>query len=342
MNWKKFKSFLFRYGSAVLFVCVALLITNLVWALIVKPVGSPLFLGAIMLSAWLFGTRPGIFATIVAGFAIDYYLVTPFYEFTGSREEVLRLLLFVGEGTLLSWLISSRKIASEKIKSSQEQLLALSLHQQTMREAEQKRIALEIHDELGQALTGLKMDIHWLNRQISEAEGKVSKEMVSEKLGGILKMTDTTISSVRRIATELRPPVLDDFGLIAALEWQAREFERKTGVTCLFESDVEELNLNTESSTAVFRIFQETLTNITRHANASAVKVNFETLTDQIVMRVEDDGKGIDFDEIKNRKSLGLLGMNERARLIGGEIKIFNGVEGGTTVELKMSPALIA
>ena len=327
-------SFLVRYGGAVILVLTSLGITLLMWSFLVKPVGSPLFLGAIALSAWLFGFRPGILASIIAGILIDYFLVNPLHDFSGSREEILRVFVFVAEGTFLCWMISARRIADEETKNSQKQLLALSLYQQNLREAEQKRISLEIHDELGQALTGMKMDVHWLKRLITDQREDKSPAAVTDKLTELSNLIDTTIVSVRRISTELRPAILDDFGLIAAIEWQAREFERKTDVPCLLKSDVEELDLDTESTTAVFRIFQETLTNITRHANASCVRVNLQMFGEEFLMRVEDNGKGIDFNKIKNGSSLGVLGMRERTRLIGGKLDIFEGDKGGTTVEL--------
>jgi signal transduction histidine kinase len=327
-------SFIIRYGGTFVLVFVALGITLLLWSLLVKPVGSPLFLGAIALSAWLFGFRPGILASVIAGVLIDYFLVEPLHAFNANREEILRVLVFVAEGTFLSWLVSARKIAAEEIRNSREQLLALSLRQQTLREAEQKRISLEIHDELGQALTGMKMEVHWVKRQINEQNDTIFQTAVTEKLTELSKLIDATIVSVRRISTELRPAILDDFGLIAAIEWQAREFERKTDVSCLLKTDVGNLDLDAEATTAVFRIFQETLTNITRHANASLVKVNLKSSGEQILMRIEDNGKGIDLNKIKNGSSLGVLGMRERTRLISGKLNIFKGSDGGTTVEL--------
>lgn len=318
---------------AVVFVVLALFITLLIWAFI-QPLGSPLFLVAIVLSAWWSGLRAGIFATILSGLILDYYFISPQYQFAGNMDNIFRLIFFGAEGIVLSWLIDTRRVAAEELEDSREQLRALSLHQQNLREAEQKRIALEIHDELGQSLTGIKMGVHWLNRQINKPNGDSSKTSVSDKLNELLKMIDATVMSIRRIATELRPAVLDDFGLIAAIEWQAREFEKRTQIPCSLKSNVEHLDLNSETTIAVFRIFQETLTNIIRHAEASAVKVNFESTEEEIMMRVEDNGKGIDFSKMRNRTSLGILGMQERARLIGAGLKIFEGKKGGTTVEL--------
>jgi signal transduction histidine kinase len=336
MNWQDknlLNSFLLRYGVTLVFFLGALLVTSALWTL-VKPLSSPLFLGSIVLSAWWGGLRAGILATILSGLTIDFVFISPQYQFTGQSDNLLRLSVFVVEGTVMSWLISARSTAAEEVKNSREQLLALSLHQQTVREAEQKRISLEIHDELGQALTGMKMEVHWLMRQIKGQGGNGSQPAVTEKLSELSGMIDTTITSVRRISTELRPSILDDFGLIAAIEWQAREFERKTIVPCLLKSDFENLEMDMESSTAVFRIFQETLTNVTRHAGATAVKVYLKSLGERIVMRIEDNGRGIDLNKIKNGRSLGILGMRERARSIGGDLNISGGQHGGTIVEL--------
>lgn len=338
MDLSKVKTSLYSailgYGGALFFSFLALGITLFLWWSLVRSPGAPLFLGAIALSAWLFGLRSGIFASIVSGILIDYFLVNPIHEFHSIKEDLLRVFVFSAEGTFLSWLVSTRKITSKKIKESQQQLSALSLHQQTLREAEQKRISLEIHDELGQSLTGLKMDIHWLKRQINLPDKNISTEIITEKLNELSNLVDTTITSVRRIATELRPSILDDFGLVAAIEWQAREFERKTNIPCTVLSNMEDFNLSTEIATAVFRIFQESLTNIARHAKAASVRVSLQAIDGQVLMRIEDSGKGINLGKIKNTNSLGLLGMKERSRLIGGTLNIFKGYSGGTVVEL--------
>ncbi len=325
------KSFIAVYGGAVGFVFCALILTLLIWWL-VNPLRSPLFLAAIMVSAWWGGFRSGVLAAIISGVCIDYFFVAPNYEFASSMDDVLRFATFVAEGTLISWLIDNRKIAADEIKRSREQLRALSLHQQAVREAERKRIALEIHDELGQSLTGIKMDVFWLNSQINEHIGKTPE--ISEKLKELLELINSTILSVRRITTDLRPAILDDFGLVAAIEWQAREFERKNEISCLFKTNIESLELESQSAIAVFRIFQETLTNITKHAAATSVDISFQELNGQLTLRVEDDGKGFDPNEKKDSYSLGILGMRERARLTGGELNVYSGSENGTVVEL--------
>ncbi|MEP6788340.1 MAG: DUF4118 domain-containing protein [Acidobacteriota bacterium] len=324
----------FRFGLALCFVAAALAATNLLWLFVDRPSSSPLFLGAIVLSAWLGGFRPGVLAAIVGGICIDYFFVSPYHVFTGDREELTRLAIFVFEGLIMSWLIERIRTVSDGMKASREELRALTKYQQTLRESEQKRIAREIHDELGQVLTGLKMDVHLLKRRLNSPDADLSKETISDDLDDLGKVIDVTISSVRRIASELRPSMLDDFGLVAAIEWQAQEFERKTEIPCLFKADTDSLDLGAESNMAVFRIFQEALTNVARHSEAKQVQVDFQTAGGDIVMTVRDDGKGIDMRGIERSRSLGILGMHERTRLIGGELDIAALPDGGTAVEL--------
>lgn len=142
------------------------------------------------------------------------------------------------------------------------------------------------------------------------------------------------MQTVRRIATELRPPILDDLGLAAAIEWQAQEFGRRTGISCVVSTNVESVEFDSEFSTAVFRIFQETLTNIIRHAGANTITVSLKKSDQKLILRVEDDGKGIQPGNTNGNGSLGILGMRERARLIAGELEFFNGDENGTIVLL--------
>lgn len=318
------------------FVVMAVLMTNVLWLWVDRPVSSPVFLTAMVLSAWLLGFRVGVLTAIASGFAMKYFFVMPYHHFIGDRRDMVRITVFVITGIILSWLMERLRIASDKIRVSREELRALTKHQRTVREDEQKRIAREIHDELGQVLTGLKMDIHFLNRQIAAHGADLSKKDISNDLNELSKVVDGTILSVRRIASELRPSILDDFGLVAAIEWQAEEFERKTKIPCSFKSDTESIDLGPESNTAVFRIFQETLTNIARHAGAKKVQVSFQRAKGDIVMTVRDDGSGIDAHSVKEKRSLGILGMRERSRLIGAELKIAAAAGGGTSVALRV------
>lgn len=326
-------SFLIRYGTVLLLVGAALGLTLLIW-IFIRSFASPLFLLAIVVVAWKHGMRPGIFATILAGFTIDYFFMTPAHQLSRSWDDVMRLLVFAIEGYTFCWLITSRTMATDEINESRNQLQALSLRQQILREEERKRIALEIHDQLGQALTGMKMEIHALGRQLANSESEAVAIEAGQRIDDLMSSIDTTIGTVRRIATELRPPILDDLGLVAAIEWQANEFQRRTGITCVLSSNVENVDLEAEATTAIFRIFQETLTNITRHAEAHTITVNLKKLSERLILRVEDDGLGIQADKITSNRSLGILGMRERARLIGGELEITCGAENGTVVLL--------
>lgn len=207
--------------------------------------------------------------------------------------------------------------AEEQLRESHEQLRALSVYLQSIREEERTRIAREVHDELGQALTSCKLDLSWL-------ANKLPRELKSliEKTRSLSAHIDSTIQTVRRISTELRPGVLDHLGLAAALEWQANEFQNKTGIRCDVHAALGERVLEQNLSTTFFRIFQETLTNIIRHAGATQVTVNLNEAGDRITLEVVDNGRGISRTEISNTRSMGLLGMRERAALLGGTFKI--------------------
>lgn len=323
-----------RHLVAILLIGLASLMTGLLWLLVDRPITAPLFLGAIVLSTWVGGIRVGIFSSLLAGFAIDYFFVQPFNSFTGTQEELIRLVLFFGEGIFLSWLADRLRTTSEDIRRSREELRELTRYQQTLRESEQKRIALEIHDELGQALTGLKMDAHFLRERISKLDPAAERESALKDVQELSKRIDNTLISVRRITSELRPSILDDFGLVAASEWQVKEFERTTTIKCDFRSNVDELDLGSDSNTAVFRILQEALTNVARHAAARSVSIGLSSLADGVTMTVVDDGKGIGIDSQIGIQTLGLLGMRERTRLIGGHLDILEQPSGGTRIEL--------
>ena len=221
--------------------------------------------------------------------------------------------------------------AYRDLRISFEQLRALASRLQEVREEERTSIAREIHDELGQALTALKMDVVWLMQRLPEG----SKPWLA-KTDSMLKLIDNTISAVRRIAAELRPGMLDDLGLVAAIEWQAQEFQGRTGVECQVLLPTDDVALDEEHSTAVFRIFQETLTNIARHANATRVSVKLERTAQEIVLEVQDNGKGLEEAAVFSTRSLGLLGMKERALLLGGGLEVHGSQGKGTTVTLRI------
>ncbi len=223
--------------------------------------------------------------------------------------------------------ISERKRSEEELKGSREKLRNLAAHLNSVREEERKRIAREIHDELAQTLTALKMGLVWLDKKLPAA-----KKQLTEKIQSMSNIIDMTIYTVRRISSELRPGLLDDLCLQAAIEWQAKEFGERTGITCevTFYSDTN--NIDQERSTAIFRIFQETLTNVVRHAEATEVNASLQETSDMLIMKVIDNGIGITEEEILNSNSFGIIGMQERTLLLGGDIKIKGVREKGTTV----------
>jgi signal transduction histidine kinase len=240
------------------------------------------------------------------------------------------LVVFGTEGFVLSWIIDSRKRIEDQVRKSREELRALSTHLQSVTEKERARIAREIHDELGQVLTGLKFDVSWLRDRASED----TRGPERDKLNGTLKNIDAAIQSVRRIATELRPPVLDTLGLTAAIEWQAKDFETRTGIQCQLDSMAEDLPVDRDRATAIFRIFQEALTNVGRHALATRVTVGLQRANGHLFLRIADNGKGIEATRGSGGHSLGILGMQERVRLLNGEMSISGDQGKGTVIEV--------
>ncbi len=227
--------------------------------------------------------------------------------------------------------IAERQRAEEQLKASRDQLRALAARLQTVREEERKSIAREIHDELGQACTAIKMDLALIGRRTSKRQARLRS-----KVGSAMQLADEMIATLRRISSELRPRTLDDLGLPAALEWQAQEFEGRTGIRCRLALPPQPIALDPERSTAVFRIFQESLTNVVRHSHATRVDARLETNAEQLTFEVHDNGCGLDAEAAKIRKSLGLVGMQERALLLNGELRIEGVPGGGTTLTLRI------
>lgn len=225
-----------------------------------------------------------------------------------------------------------RQRAEEKLRRSLDQLRALTTYLQYVREEERTRIAREVHDELGQALTGLKLDMSWLGLRLAKKSTKPEQEKVQTMIAHI----DATIQTVRRIATELRPGILDGLGLVAAIEWQANEFQTRTGIPCVVTADVPDSDWDQDFTTVFFRIFQETLTNVIRHAQATKVDVHLREENEALVLSVADNGRGISEEEIANTRSIGLVGMRERAMLVGGDVTLQGARGRGTTVTLRV------
>jgi PAS domain S-box-containing protein len=259
------------------------------------------------------------------GCAIFEWRVYPEFDASGAVQSVLSI----------NREITERKRAEEEVKQSRELLRALSAHLQSIREEERRMIAREIHDELGQALTGLKMDLSALQKSLRKT-GELDLGRLTEKTFTMSQLVDSTIQTVRKIATDLRPGILDDLGLVAAIEWQAQDFQKRTGIKCSFMPGTDDLEMNADRSTALFRIFQETLTNVARHSAATEVEVTLISYDRNISLEIKDNGKGISQAEISGRRSLGLLGMRERAQLLGGELKISGTPNEGTTVTARI------
>ena len=221
--------------------------------------------------------------------------------------------------------------AEEKIKASREQLRYLSAHLQSVREEERALLAREIHDELGQVLTALKMDLSWLAKRLPK-----DQTAIIGKIKSMSKLIDATIHTVQRISIELRPGILDDLGLAAAIEWQAEELQNRTGIQCEVALSPDELFLSRDQTTVIFRVFQETLTNIIRHAKATKAEISLKGTTEKVVLEVKDNGRGITEQEINGPKSFGLIGMRERIVFVGGKVYI-NGVPGkGTQITVSI------
>ena len=225
---------------------------------------------------------------------------------------------------------NERQRAEEKLRKSLDQLRALTTYLQYVREEERTRIAREVHDELGQALTGLKLDLSWLASKLAR-----SQPPVQDKVRTMTSHLDETIQTVRRIATELRPGILDSLGLVAAIEWQANDFQKRTGMPCQVTTTVEDTLWNQEFSTVFFRIFQETLTNVIRHAKATRVDVRLFEENGNLVLVIKDNGRGISEEEMASTRSNGLVGMRERAMLIRGDLTLTGAPGQGTTVTLR-------
>lgn len=228
--------------------------------------------------------------------------------------------------------ITARKRAEEEVRASREQLRALAGRLQDVREEERTRIAREIHDVLAQELTGLKIDLGWLGKRLPDPE--VDRRTLAEKVAALSGVVDTAISTVQKIAAELRPVVLDSLGLSAAIEWQAEEFQQRTGIQCEVIVPDEDLPLSRECATGIFRIVQESLTNVIRHSHATIVEIILEWDDDQLRLLVQDNGVGFDEAKMKDRHSLGLLGMKERALLLGGQFEIRGAPGKGTRVSV--------
>jgi two-component system, NarL family, sensor histidine kinase UhpB len=228
--------------------------------------------------------------------------------------------------------ITERKQAEVALQRSYAELRALSERMRKVREEESARIAREIHDELGQLLTALKLDLGWMERQLGSCPPEANK-VLSGKLQSMALVLDIAADVVHRIATELRPGMLDELGLEAVVEWYVHEFQKRTGISCRLRSNLGDGAPDRDRSTALFRILQEALTNVARHSEAAEVEIRLDAERDRTVLAVTDNGRGIPEEAISDSRSLGLLGMRERARALGGDVIVRRASPRGTAVE---------
>jgi signal transduction histidine kinase len=244
---------------------------------------------------------PSMFRGYEAG-AVDYIVKPPVPEILNSKINV-----FV------------------ELYNKNAYLRALAARLQSVQEEEQRRIARDIHDDLGQALTALKMDLTWLCNHLPP-----DSTALVQKARGMTGLIDGMVRTVREVSARLRPEVLDELGLAAAIKWQARDFEVRAGIRCKVDAPANSMHLDLPRATAMFRVFQELLTNVARHASATKVDVSLRLLPNTLQLEVKDNGRGISEADIRNPASLGLLGMRERVVAFGGRVKLEQRSSGGT------------
>jgi len=231
--------------------------------------------------------------------------------------------------------ITQRKQAQEELALSRHRMRALSAKLESLREEERSRISREIHDQLGQMLTGLKMDLRWIERRLGDIDGSAAINPILDKAVEAGGLADETIAAVQKIAGELRPGVLDNLGLAAAIRYEAARFHERTGVTCEVRAPEQPVPLARDVATTAFRIFQEAMTNVIRHATATRADIELRLDDKDFVLEIADNGRGISPETLANPRSLGLLGMQERAASINGQLTIQRGESAGTRVILR-------
>lgn len=251
--------------------------------------------------------------------------MAPLFDFDGNLNGTMAIIADITE----------HKRAEKQLRDSEKLLRALSMRLQSLQEEERAKIAREVHDEFGQALTALKIDLSWLNQRLS-----IEQTQLRSKIEKMSQLIDATIQTVRRISTQLRPTILDDLGLVAAVEWAVREFQSRTEIECNLSIEPENINVESGCATAVFRVLQEALTNVARHANATKVDVNLKYAQGELSLEVHDDGKGITEQEVADSNSLGLIGIKERVVAWGGKVNIEGKLSKGTSLSVKI-PTLV-
>lgn len=258
------------------------------------------------------------------------------YYGVGFGSALYATALMVIFAVLVLWAANALDRTDTERQQGAEALRRSNARLQAVREEERTRLAREIHDVLAQELTRLKLEISWLKRQLAHPADPDQHDKTLQKLAGMTELTDLAIASVQKIATELRPVVLDSLGLCAAIEWQGRDFETRTAIQCRAVVPGLDPELGRDQATALFRILQEALTNVARHAEATQVQIELCSRDNWLVLAVRDNGRGIAPSELADPRSVGLLGMRERATLLGGTCEISLRPEGGTAIEARL------
>ena len=231
--------------------------------------------------------------------------------------------------------VTDQKRIENELLASQRQLRELSAHLESVREEERKYIARELHDELGQTLTALKIDLTKLQERIPNLQNETVRMQITVRIPAMIEIVDAAMETTRKIVAQLRPAVLDELGLAEAAEWQVREFQKLTGIKCQLEIKLSDINLSQNLKTAMFRILQECLTNITRHAAATNVRIELIIKDEKLFFSIQDNGRGMGKRKMKTTKSFGISGMRERALLLGGTLEITRPENGGTQVSVR-------
>jgi len=282
----------------------------------------------------------GGIADVIAGKCSEFSHEYPCPNPRQARWFVLQATRFVIAGSVRVVVahenITERKRAEIALRDSREELRALTARIQVAREEERTRVAREIHDVLAQEITGIKMDLAWLRRRLAEPVSTSQRKILLKKIGTMMRLTDQASKSAQKIATDLRPVVLDSLGFCAAMVWVAADFQKRTEISCEAKVTNQDLALERDHSTALYRILQESLTNIVRHAAATRVEIGLGQEAGDLVLTIRDNGRGIRAEQLKHPQSLGLLGMSERAILLGGRCTIRPLAGGGTLVEARL------
>ncbi len=267
-------------------------------------------------------------------FSEEYRILRPDGEIRWVRDHVFASLDDEG---LPHWVIgiaediTARKTAEAALRDSREQLRELMLRQQWDREVLRTRIAREIHDELGQSLMALNLNAYWLLHQLPEEDARLRA-----KAQEMIDIIGSTVKAIQRISSELRPSMLDELGLEEAIRWYVEQFEERTGIGCRLAVDLDGAEMESEHATAVYRILQEAFTNISRHSDADGIELRACVADGQLRMEIQDNGRGMDHNEVEMSRSFGLMGMRERAAALGGRLDIESEAGKGTRLRLRL------